>query len=138
MIVSMKTCTIRNAADMAAAIRNSYEPGEISSKEHVKLLMLDWDFHLLGCAHIGTGDRNTCLVDNRVIAQAVIGSDARLVVLAHNHPGGRLYPSVQDIILTEQVEKLAYSLGFAILDHIILTNDGFYSFVMDGKLKIGK
>lgn len=125
------------AMKLSLALREHFESDEIRKREHFKVLMLDFDMNVLGCIHAGTGDKHTCPVSFRSIAKGIADLDPVFLVLGHNHPGGKLFPSAKDMILTEQLEKLASLLGVCIMDHIILTATSFYSFVLDGKLKIG-
>ena len=125
------------ALKFSLALRQHFEADEIKKREYFKVLMLDFDMNVLGCIHAGTGNKNTCPVSFRSIAKGITDLEPRFLVLGHNHPSGKLFPSAKDIILTEKIEKLANLLDVCIMDHIILTATGFYSFVLDGKLKVG-
>ena len=54
--------------------------------------------------------------------------------MCHNHPSGKLLPSETDITLTKSIGKCAELLGINLLDHIIISKNGFYSFSNEGKL----
>jgi len=54
--------------------------------------------------------------------------DATSIIIAHNHPSGKLEPSEEDIKLTEKVKKIAELLDLYLIDHIIITKEDFYSF----------
>jgi DNA repair protein RadC len=56
------------------------------------------------------------------------------MILAHNHPSGVLMPSLQDRQLTQRIKEVALLLEIDLLDHLILTCDGFYSFTDEGQL----
>ena len=70
----------------------------------------------------------------RIILQAALLTNATAIILAHNHPSGKLRPSRQDIVLTEQVKKAAEIMRITVMDHIILTDDSYYSFADEGQL----
>jgi DNA repair protein RadC len=55
--------------------------------------------------------------------------------LCHNHPSGNLNPSQADIKLTQKLIQASQTLDIQILDHIIVSNTGYYSFADEGKLK---
>lgn len=55
-------------------------------------------------------------------------------MVCHNHPSGNLTPSAADIKLTQKLIKASLTLDIQILDHIIVSNTGYYSFADDGKL----
>ena len=56
------------------------------------------------------------------------------LVLAHNHPSGNLKPSRQDIEITKQVKDAAQLMRITVIDHLILTDTGYYSFSDEGQL----
>jgi DNA repair protein RadC len=58
---------------------------------------------------------------------------ASLVVLMHNHPSGNLVPSEPDRDITRRLSYLAKQLDSKIADHLIFTNDGYYSFSDEGE-----
>ena len=59
---------------------------------------------------------------------------AAAVILCHNHPSGTLTPSQEDIAATRQLLSASEHLGIQILDHIIVSTNGYYSFVEQGLL----
>lgn len=73
-------------------------------------------------------------VDVRVILQAALLTNSVAIILAHNHPSGNLQPSRQDINITKQVKEAAQLMRIKILDHLILTDTGYYSFADEGDL----
>lgn len=67
------------------------------------------------------------VVDVRIIAKYAVDSLAVGVILAHNHPSGNLKPSEADHRLTRQTKEGLKLLNIDVLDHIILTAEGYYS-----------
>jgi len=55
-------------------------------------------------------------------------------VIAHNHPSGNLEPSREDMLLTKSIKELAKLFAYRLLDHIIFTNSGYYSFADKGEI----
>ena len=66
--------------------------------------------------------------------QAALLTNSVAIILAHNHPSGNLKPSRQDMEITKQVKDAAQIMRIKILDHIILTDTGYYSFADEGEL----
>ncbi len=73
-------------------------------------------------------------VDVRVILQAALLTNSVAIILAHNHPSGNLKPSRQDMEITKQVKDAARLMRITVLDHLILTDAGYYSFADEGEL----
>ena len=68
------------------------------------------------------------------MAKYAVDSLATSVILAHNHPSGKLNPSQADISITEKVKNALALLDIKLIEHLILTVDGFYSFADEGHL----
>lgn len=68
------------------------------------------------------------VVDIKLIFKRALEEVASGLIVAHNHPSGNLRPSQEDIKLTQKIEDAAKALDIRLLDHLIVTNDGFYSF----------
>jgi DNA repair protein RadC len=73
-------------------------------------------------------------VDPRLIFAAGLKIMACSIVLAHNHPSGTTTPSAADRELTKKVKDAGYLLEIAVLDHLIVTRDGYLSFANEGLL----
>lgn len=83
---------------------------------------------------ISVGGIKETSVDTSVILKEAVLSGATGMILAHNHPSGTLTPSLPDKRLTERVVKAAQLIGIKVLDHIIFTDDNYFSFADDGCL----
>jgi DNA repair protein RadC len=66
----------------------------------------------------------TCLVPREVFKGAIL-ANAASIILCHNHPSGDLTPSKEDIHMTEEMMKAGKLLGIRVLDHIIVSNQGY-------------
>ena len=73
-------------------------------------------------------------MDIKLIAKYAIDCLASAVILAHNHPSGNLKPSNEDLAITKKVKEGLKILDISVLDHIILTSDGYLSFGDEGIL----
>lgn len=74
------------------------------------------------------------LVDVRLVLKTAIEVGAVGIILAHNHPSGTLKPSEADKQITQKLKTAAQSLDIKILDHLIITENAFYSFADEGIL----
>ena len=72
------------------------------------------------------------VADPKRIFKAALENNAARIVLCHNHPSGSLKPSAADIKLTEKLVAAGKQLDLGILDHIIISYKGFYSFADEG------
>ena len=72
------------------------------------------------------------VADPRVILKKAVEKDATSIILSHNHPSGNLMPSRADEELTQKIKHAASYFDIKVLDHIIVSENGFYSFADDG------
>ena len=91
--------------------------------------------HEVICAHcITKGLVNRTIVHPREVFRPALLDNACAVILAHNHPSGQWEPSGEDIELTKRLKQGGDLMGIPVLDHIIVTKNGFYSFLEHDKL----
>ena len=83
---------------------------------------------------ISRGGLTGTVADPRIILKKALEEDATSIVLCHNHPSGNLKPSRADEELTKKIQEAAAYFDIKIIDHIIVSEDGFYSFADDGIL----
>lgn len=112
----------------------TYKEGTICYKEYFKVLFLNQANQVLGYTLISEGGLTETSVDVRVILQAALLTNSVAIILAHNHPSGNVRPSQEDMRLTRQVKDAAQFMRIKVLDHLILTDAGYYSFADEGKL----
>ena len=82
---------------------------------------------------IGTIDRAS--VSPRKVVQNALKTNAAGMIFVHNHPSGEPKPSSEDIELTDELIKAAYTLGLAVHDHIIIGSKNYYNFKANGLIK---
>jgi DNA repair protein RadC len=70
----------------------------------------------------------------RIVAKYVVDSLATGIILAHNHPSGQLKPSEADIRITKKIKNAMELFDVSVFDHIILTEDSYYSFADNNAL----
>ena len=96
--------------------------------------MLNQANQVLGYTLISEGGITSTDVDVRVILQAALLTNSVAIILAHNHPSGNMKPSREDIRMTNQIKEAALIMRIRVLDHLILTDTGHYSFSDEGLL----
>jgi DNA repair protein RadC len=85
-------------------------------------------------AKVGQGGAGTIHVDIQVIMKAAINALASGVILCHNHPSGNVNPSRSDDEMTSRLAEAAGLFNINLLDHVILSDNNYYSYADEGKL----
>lgn len=83
---------------------------------------------------ISQGGVSGTIADPKLIFKSAIENLASAIILVHNHPSGNLKPSEADVSLTRKIKSAGSLLEVPVLDHIIFTNNGYYSFADEGNL----
>ena len=81
---------------------------------------------------ISTGGMTGTVADPRIILKKALEEDAVSIILCHNHPSGNLRPSRADEELTSKIRHAARYFDIQVLDHIIVSTEGYYSFADEG------
>jgi DNA repair protein RadC len=102
--------------------------------EMFTVLHLNRGNKVLGIQVVSTGGISGTVVDIRLVAQASLLLNASSAILAHNHPSGNIKPSSQDITLTKNAKEAFKLFDIAVLDHVILTSEGSFSFADESML----
>lgn len=84
---------------------------------------------------VSQGGINNASADLRLILKEAINTLASGIILCHNHPSGTTRPSPQDDALTERLQNAAKLMDILLLDHIVLTDNEYYSYADEGKLR---
>jgi DNA repair protein RadC len=96
------------------------------------IFLMDNQNNIKGFVKISQGGITGANVDIRLIAKYAIETLATKVILVHNHPSGALMPSREDKTLTQNVSKALELFDIRVVDHLILTEDDYYSFSDEG------
>lgn len=89
---------------------------------------------VLGICPISEGGINETSADIRIIMQAAILGNASGIILAHNHPSGNAKPSLQDDQITQKIREISQLIGITLLDHLIITDESYYSYADEGRI----
>jgi DNA repair protein RadC len=83
---------------------------------------------------ISRGGITGTVADPRIILKKAIEEEATSIVLSHNHPSGNLIPSKADEEITQKIKMAAAYFDIKILDHIIVSDEGYFSFADEGMI----
>ncbi|MEX1132173.1 MAG: DNA repair protein RadC [Flavobacteriales bacterium] len=103
--------------------------------EEFWILVLDRGNRLLDKCCVSRGGMHGTVADPKMIFKEAVDRRASSLVLCHNHPSGQLRPSEEDIRLTHKLVEGGRLLDIGILDHVIVTGSGYYSFADNGMLR---
>ena len=103
-------------------------------QENIILLLLDKKNHMLGEQNISRGTVDASVITPREILIEALKAQAVNLILLHNHPSGNPSPSREDICLTERIRQAAEMIGMHLIDHIVIGDQTYYSFVENGML----
>ena len=96
--------------------------------EHLYVICLDSSFRVTFEGHIQKGAIESIPIYPRQIAEVCIRHNASYVILAHNHPGGRMKPSNTDISTTKKIINALTPIGIKVMDNFIIADGKYYSF----------
>ena len=106
----------------------------IELQEEFKVLLLNRGNKVLGVYPLSKGGVSSTIVDLKLLFSVALKTNASGVILSHNHPSGNLNPSNVDENLTIKIKQASEFLDIKLLDHLIITKDGYYSFADNSKL----
>ena len=124
---------IGQSKDVAEYIRQVY-PVEISIREAMIVLYLNQSNHTIGWSIASIGGLTATMVDVRLVLRDALLTQATNIVLIHNHPSSALIPSQADLSITQKVKKAAELMDIKLLDHLIISETSYYSFVDESKI----
>ncbi|MEM7551933.1 MAG: DNA repair protein RadC [Bacteroidota bacterium] len=147
-----KAITIASALELGRRRKSnpSEDKPQLKSSEHAYELMKP---HLLDLQHeefwlinlnrankvisktpISSGGVTGTIVDPKMVFKTAINAGAVSIILVHNHPSDNLKPSNSDLAITKKLVEAGKFLELQVLDHLIFTNEGYFSFADSGKL----
>ena len=101
-------------------------------REHFLVCGLDAKHAIIGVNIVSIGSLTLALVHPREVFKPLILMNAAAWICAHNHPSGDTAPSQEDRVLTSRLRQGAELLGIILLDHLVLTDERYYSFADQG------
>ncbi len=104
------------------------------SHEEFWMVCLNRRMEVKKTVKVSSGGLSGTFVDSRIIFRYALQNLSNTILLCHNHPSGNLNPSEEDLRLTQKIKAAAKYLEINIADHIIFTNEGYFSFTDNGVL----
>ena len=105
--------------------------GELPHEEFW-VLFLNNSNKVLFKTQLSKGGMTGTMVDVRIVFKIAFEQNATAIILTHNHPSGKLQASDADIQITKKIKTAGQQLDIPVLDHIIITENGYFSFVDEG------
>ena len=124
---------IKSSQNSVDVIRKFYFD-DISIYESFFILLLNRANNTTGFAKISQGGTAGTYVDIKIIAKYAVESLSSAVIICHNHPSGNKQPSDADLNITRKIKDALLLLDIQLIDHIIITENDFYSFADNGNL----
>jgi len=118
----------------AQDVYDELAPFRNKKQEYFLTITLDGASHIINTRTIFIGTLNQSVVHPREVFVDAISDRSAGIIIAHNHPSGTLQASSSDIRITQRLQEVAKVVGIELLDHVILTRDGYYSFSDEGLL----
>lgn len=125
---------ISNSQGAYEILTNLFPENTIDYRETFIVLYLNRANQVLGYSVISQGGTSSTTVDIKMIIQTALLANASCIMLAHNHPSGNLRPSSDDNRITNRIIEAARLFDITVLDHIIITNESYYSFTDNGNI----
>lgn len=126
---------IKSSKDAAELLYQTWNTDTIAVHESFKIVLLNNSNKVKGIYQISQGGITTTLVDLRILFAVVLKTLSVGILLAHNHPSGKLQASQPDRDITQKIKQAARLFDVKVLDHIIITpNGGYLSFADQGIL----
>lgn len=127
--------TVSSSQSAATYLRETVFKNEcISFRESVFLIVVNQSNKVLGWFKLSSGGMTGAIVDLRLLFNCAINCFATGIILAHNHPSGNTTPSRADSQVTAKIKEACQYFDIRFLDHIIITETGYYSFADSGEI----
>jgi DNA repair protein RadC len=122
---------IQSSKDVANYLQAQLEHRK---QEIFAVVYLNRGNRILSLETISIGGLTGTVADPRIILKKALEQDATALVLCHNHPSGNLTPSRADEQLTQKIKQAAALMDIQVLDHIIVSHEGYFSFADEGMI----
>ena len=121
-------------SESASKVIRQFYFDDINIYESFFILLLNRANNTTGFAKISQGGTAGTCVDIKIIAKYAVESLSSAVIICHNHPSGNKQPSDADLNITRKIKDALLLLDIQLIDHIIITENDFYSFADNGNL----
>jgi DNA repair protein RadC len=125
--------TITSSTQAAEICKELYKMSDLSYEKMV-MLTLNTKLQVVGCFEVSRGTVDESTIYPREIVTRALLTNAKAVILAHNHPSGTIGPSGADISITRKIKDVLTMLNIDLLDHIIVAHCNTYSMADNGQV----
>jgi DNA repair protein RadC len=123
--------TVKSSKDILDYLRKRLAH---ENREHFIVMYLNRRNRVVAHEVLSSGGITGTVVDTRLLIRRALEEHATALILSHNHPSGNYKPSPQDKDLTKKIKSAAALFDISILDHVIVSDEGYYSFADEGEL----
>ena len=123
---------VSKSDNVATLCRCLFDDGQIEHREQMIIICMNKANKVLGYSIIGIGGISGVVADPKIMFQIALKMNASSIIISHNHPSGQLTPSDADKTITTKIREAGKLLDIALLDHVIITSEGYYSFADEG------
>lgn len=124
----VKKVKIENPTDSANFFRSIWDEDTLEYSESSMVIYLNRANNSIGWIKVSSGGIDACIIDVRVVLGLALKVGATSFIIAHNHPSGNLNPSEADNRITKKLKDASALVDIVMLDHLIITENGYYSF----------
>ena len=110
----------------------TWDANKIEFVEQFKVVLMNRAHRVLGIYELSSGGIAGTVADPKLVFMAALKSNACCLIISHNHPSGNLKPSHADEVLTRKISEAGKFLDIQVIDHVIVTSEGYFSFADDG------
>ena len=125
---------VQSSEDVYRLLIKTWDKTKLEFVEQFKVVLLNRTNRILGICTISTGNSTGTIADPKLIFAVALKSNAGSLIMVHNHPSGNIVPSKADCKLTQRIKAGGKLLEITILDHLIISSEGFYSFADEGAM----
>ena len=125
---------VKSAKECYQLLLQTWDENKIEFVEQFKLVLMNRAQRVLGIYELSTGGVTGTVADPKLVFTAALKANACNIILSHNHPSGNLKPSRADEEVTKKIVTAGVYLDIKVIDHIIVTSEGYYSFADEGLL----
>ena len=125
---------VKTSHDGYNILHQIWNKDRIEMQEEFKVLLMNRCNKVIGVFEAASGGITGTVADPRLILATALKCLATGIILAHNHPSGNLKPSAADENLTSKIKEAAKYHDITVLDHLIITSEGYFSFADEGLL----
>lgn len=123
---------ITSSASAYEMLKSYWNDGRLELQEEFKVILLNRANDVLGIYNMSKGGVAGTVVDIKLLFAVALKCNASGILISHNHPSGNLNPSDTDKEITKKIKQASEIFDIKMIDHIIITHLGYYSFLDNG------